>query len=323
MDDHQTYSQNVEDDSDDTIKLQLVPRTADAQNALTYQKINPKLQIQVRRSSLIRKVILKTSKMWKTASKGGGLRGRSTSLRLWPAGDRSGHIGYCVGDISVTLGDVCNILHQKSNALKLEYDWDHNKDAVLAIMGMDGIRPRVPLLQPPSVHNNINSISSGSSKDNMIKNNNSNNNSVIQPTTAMTSTNNSTNFAPANTTNGTSGTTATAAATAATTAATTTAIVLASNKSKFTKKGGRRRLQPQLVSPQLPKQTSPPSMEHRGPAADHKRSFDQVTSSTSSTPESAQADGAFSSSAAASTSLASAGSASKKRRIAPVLVKPL
>ena len=69
--------------------------------------------------------------MWKNASSQ-GLRGSHSTLRLWPAGDRSGrsrrHVGYCVGDISVTLDDVCNVLGGSRRSLKLEYDWDHSRD---------------------------------------------------------------------------------------------------------------------------------------------------------------------------------------------------
>ena len=109
------------------MKLLLVPKTIAAHDALTKININPKLQIQVKKNWLIRKVLLRTSKMWKDASSQ-GLRGSHSTLRLWPAGDRSGHVGYCVDDISVTLDDVCNVLGGGRRPLKLEYDWDHSKD---------------------------------------------------------------------------------------------------------------------------------------------------------------------------------------------------
>ena len=110
------------------MKLLLVPKTIAAHDALTKININPKLQIQVKKNWLIRKVLLRTSKMWKDASSQ-GLRGNHSTLRLWLAGDRSGrHDGYCVGDISVTLDDVCNVLGGGRRPLKLEYDWDHSKD---------------------------------------------------------------------------------------------------------------------------------------------------------------------------------------------------
>ena len=109
------------------MKLLLVPKTIAAHDALTKINIHPKLQIQVKKNWLIRKVLLRTSKMWKDASSQ-GLRGSNSTLRLWPAGDRSGHVGYCVGDISVTLDDVCNVLGGGRRSLKLEYDWDHSRD---------------------------------------------------------------------------------------------------------------------------------------------------------------------------------------------------
>ena len=105
------------------IELQLVPRTMTARSAVIRIGFNPMLQLEIVRSSLVRKVASKISKRWKDASP---VANGKSFFRLWPAGDRSGHPGYGIEDASVTIGDICDRLHVVRTTLKLEYDWIQN-----------------------------------------------------------------------------------------------------------------------------------------------------------------------------------------------------
>jgi hypothetical protein len=298
LDNAGTYarSNQMEDEQSETIKLQLVPKTTQAQNSLANVGINPKLQIHVKRTWLVKKVIKKVSKMFKGASLGGGLHGSKSTLRFWPAGDRSANAGYCMDDISVSLNDICKCLHTK-NHLKLEYDWNHDMDAIDNSAGnmmiksilnphqqhlfqqQQQIQPHQPT--PPSPHASQRTQSDLKQQPDSISPTNPL--SLTAPKNIFMNVHNTPNTASATDDS-------TKASTTTTTATTTTAIVGMNNKvNSLTKKGGRRRLQPQLVG-----QVSHPSLEHRGPAAEHKRSMSSSISSSSP---------------------------SKKRRITPTLIK--
>jgi len=310
----------------------LVPRTIDAQDALTQHDINPRLQIQVKRSMLIRKVILRASKLWKIASKGGGLKGSRSTLRLWPAGDRSGHSGYCVGDISVTLGDICNCLQKRGVSLKLEYDWDHTKD-VDVLSSSFTTSSNLPMQQQILMQQQQQQQIQIQIQQQMQQQQQQQQQQLQQqqqqqqqqqlvPVQQLSSEPpNSNNNKSSSSSSSSSVTTINTAKSITNTNNNTTAPVTG-ELIKITKKGGRRRLQPQLVS-QVPKQTtSPPSLEHRGPTAQHKRAFDQITASTSEELEQAPSSATSTTSTTSSTSSSSSGSA-KKRRIAPMLVSDI
>ena len=108
-----------------TIELQLVPRSILARDAMARAGCDTMLRIDIQRTSYIRKLVKHYSKLWRAAAPTSVPNGQS-QLRVWPAGDRSGHPGYGLDDASVTVGDICDRLFVTQSKLKLEYDWASN-----------------------------------------------------------------------------------------------------------------------------------------------------------------------------------------------------
>jgi hypothetical protein len=109
----------------ETLELQLVPRTVKARDAMARAGCDTMLRLDIQRTSYVRKLVKHYSKVWRAAAPPATPNAHA-QLRVWPAGDRSGHPGYGLDDASVTVGDICDRLFVTRPKLKLEYDWTPN-----------------------------------------------------------------------------------------------------------------------------------------------------------------------------------------------------